>query len=1115
MTSFDSDSIVEAFRHEGIILVFGAGISTSLAGKDMGWKSWLRHAIQFLDNSEGLSERLDSASSVEELTAVAEDLMNRCKQEGVYDSWMTSFICDPVPTNCEAIDAIHLMSETGCHFLTTNYDTLLEKATGRNSLSYVNKSSTYAELESYRSDSVIHIHGYYADGNDDIIATQDDYKRIIQDLGAQFIQNIASTRILVFVGCGGTMDDENIGRMVAFSHDELHLDALYFYLFCGDSHPELPGYVMPVRYGDGYEDLPSFLRSLAEIRLRSIAETHPIVRLCASSLNGGPGKDYTFYGSNIGFFGRFREMAILEMFLGDTAEFRWTAITGQAGMGKSRLAYEAMLKFRNRCFPFFIDTDADAELVSSFEPMVDALVFYDYVLGSEGKIARSVTALYRKFRGTGHKLRVVFLERADTTLPGSWHWNLTQAMSQAERSDFRRCEYVLHPNGSGKGGARFMRLDDLDPDSVSELVGGVIETMGLDPNRAICDALRDEYASKSERNAFRPLFVRIYVESRVHNGLTARCTFTDDDELLKERIIREQGKWESGLNGDNALLRSLIRLILRASISGRLDLKRLPEMYSSDWYDLKRFLDTKTVSGEERTSLRMCFQSEWGQSVELQNDSLVSNYPDIIKERMFSYYLDGDDSWEEICDEVWENDREQFVTFIRRCIGDFPDSVFFRTVVMRYGTDTDDVNSLRMRLACIENLTSSMYLVTLEDFEMLETEFEFWRKVRWANADTSKINRIHIEALALVADAYWNLAQSEEMCRCLYHLTKIPSGHDEELQIAFERIAYQADVGCLFEVGKQLIDMERRLKSKVSDWYVKRSMDIQILRHVCIRCHVKGNSAGFRRYLENLKNEIDESDEDETELVMASYYYAELVSQKRGGSSIFSEMNKWSNDKELSDMSFFYLYSVMVLSLIEKVVESYSSQQSEIIGKAIRNAVRKGIMEHIDELQETGPYSSAAKIDLLSLVLRAEPDDAEAETCRSMADCIVARYPYSDEVLAAYISMLKDYHVLYRDERIPTSTVEFALSLALRCPESPYVQRQYCILVRESVERGNPVYEENKVLIIARMRNNMMHVELETTEEGSDLVDKLITLSFGGPFNPFTSMDGVNNQWDD
>ena len=854
MTSFDSDSVVESFRHEGIILVFGAGISTSLAGRDMGWKSWLRQAIPFLDNNEGLSERLDSASSVEELTAVAGDLMDRCKEEGVYDSWMKSFICDPVPTNREAIDAIRLMSETGCHFLTTNYDTMLEKATGRKSLSYVDKSSTYAELKSYRSDSVIHIHGYYADGNDDIIATQEDYRRIIQDLGAQFIQNMASTKTLVFVGCGGTMDDENIGRMVAFSHDELHLDARYFYLFCGDSHSEMPSYVIPIRYGDGYEDLPLFLRSLAETRLRSIAETHPIVRLCASSLNGGPGMEYTFYGSNIGFFGRSRELAILEMFLDDKAEFRWTAITGQAGMGKSRLAYEAMLRFRNRCFPFFIDADAEEEIVSSFKPVEDTLVIYDYVLGSERRIARSVTALYRKFRGTGHRLRVVFLERADTTLPGSWHWNLTQAMSQTERSDFRRCEYVLHPSESGKGGARFLRLDDLDPESVSELIGSVMKTMGLDPDRAICDTLRDEYASKSERNAFRPLFVRIFVESRVYNGLTTRCTFTNDDDLLKERIVREQGKWESGLDGNKDLLRSLIRLVLRASISGSLDLERLPEMYSSDWCDLKRFLDAKTASGEERTSLRMCFQSEWGQSVELQSDSLVSNYPDIIKERMLSYYLDCDDDWEEVCDEVWENDREQFVTFIRRCLGDFPDSMFFRTVVMRYGTDIDDVNSLRMRLACIENLTSSVYLATPEDFETLETEFEFWRKVGWVNADTSEINRIHIEALALVADAYWNLAQSKKMCNCLHYLTEIPNGHDEELQIAFERIAYQADVGCLFDVGRILIDMERRLKSKTSDWYLKRGMNLQILKHECIRCHVNGNSAGFHRYLEKLKN---------------------------------------------------------------------------------------------------------------------------------------------------------------------------------------------------------------------------------------------------------------------
>ena len=205
----------------------------------------------------------------------------------------------------------------------------------------------------------------------------------------------------------------------------------------------------------------------------------------------------------------------------------------------------------------------------------------------------------------------------------------------------------------------------------------------------------------------------------------------------------------------------------------------------------------------------------------------------------------------------------------------------------------------------------------------------------------------------------------------------------------------------------------------------------------------------------------------------------------------------------------------MVMVLIEKLVESYSSEQSENTGMTIRNVVKQFIIKHKDELQEAGPRSSAAKIDVLSLVLRAEPNVDEAETCRSMADRIVARYPYSDEALAAYISMLKDYHVLYKDERIPTSTVEIALSLALRCPESPYVQRQYCVMLRESVERGNPVYEENRVLITARMRNNMMHVELETTEGGSDLLEKLISLSFGGPFHTSQSTDRQSIIWDD
>ena len=116
-------------------------------------------------------------------------------------------------------------------------------------------------LDKRLSTSVIHIHGIYDSvrGVDNIIADNQQYANIIDNQGAQFIQGVLGTRTLVFVGCGKTTEDANISRFIQFANRHLKMDQQYFFLQNSKKPVEgLPTNILPVSYGDDYDDLALF-----------------------------------------------------------------------------------------------------------------------------------------------------------------------------------------------------------------------------------------------------------------------------------------------------------------------------------------------------------------------------------------------------------------------------------------------------------------------------------------------------------------------------------------------------------------------------------------------------------------------------------------------------------------------------------------------------------------------------------------------------------------------------------------------------------------------------------------------------------------------------------------
>ena len=73
-------------------------------------------------------------------------------------------------------------------------------------------------------------------------------------------------------------------------------------------------------------------------------------------------------------------------------------------------------------------------------------------------------------------MRILLLERENTTEFGSWHHDLIMAMAPYYRQECNDAEYNLELSTKKH---RFLYLDDLDEAAVEELIGAICEKNGL------------------------------------------------------------------------------------------------------------------------------------------------------------------------------------------------------------------------------------------------------------------------------------------------------------------------------------------------------------------------------------------------------------------------------------------------------------------------------------------------------------------------------------------------------------------------------------------------------------------------------------------------------------
>lgn len=1076
---------LKAITQDELVYLFGSGISGALSGARCGWKNWILDGIGYLENralAEELTQRIEADSSAQSLTDLAGIVIAAIKRENRYAEWMHASIEAPTVQDQRLADTLKKLLITQDVFATTNYDQLLEKATGLGTLSYDQPDQAFSMLDRRKSAAVLHIHGVYDSmcGVDTIIADRQQYEEVLADQGAQFIQHLLGTRTLVLVCCGGTADDVNIAQFLQFARMRLKMDRTYYFLYREDGCPlpDMPKNIECISYGTEFSDLQPFLEDMAQERIRARIESNPLVLRTAYTEKRADAyglAEYHFSNEYLKFCGRRVELAQLENFAETDAPFAWWAVTGQAGAGKSRLSYELLHRLERSYFAFFLDTGVDVALARDFQPFTDTFVIIDYIKGNEERTAQFISLLMDRFEPTDYKLRILLLERDNQLLVGSWYQILEESMDAGHRMRFLTGEYntVIASRSH-----RFMYLDDLDEEAVVELIGDICTKKGL-PEDAHRDVqLKDAYGQKFEQLKFRPLFLQLYVEAWIGNGCL-QVDYRSYEELLRSVLSKEQERILSAVGGDITACASLIRLLNRANVSEALPLDATPELYRQDWENVRRYNRDHSLPGIQRRERLVTLVTDAEQALGAGGEVLEPMYPDILKEAMFLYYTD-EDELEEIGDELWENCPQSFMTFLSRALIDFADHETLREYVRRVSADYTNPYAMQARFAILQNDV----VRTVEEgptlVQLAEDEYAYWHRMPVDEGTPEELQLIKLKGLNLSAVKYlgWSKPESLMLLKEIAGFPDSPRTTQYKLSSLMEHIHYLTEKASA-ALSEKVIGWTFPVVEALPDGREKTLFWLRLQRERLVNLIADHRTEEAWSVYEVASDTVDETDESMVELRA----YIAFSGAKACMSALdFPHMLHYAHS--LQDLAEAFGEEPERIAFNDKIHYYYLHAKLISAEVVAIGAIQMGQMQYgiyqldvlISEIERNIMIADFSGLLVGAKALKIGFDDAVTDdqvwAYFMEADDLLERYPDNEVLAAKVMDLWKTAYVYQFKAKVPAHLVMRAYALYLRFPGTPEIQDQFHELLLNSTEVGRWQDYYHKRQICAKLIEN-------------------------------------------
>ena len=342
---------------------------------------------------------------------------------------------------------------------------------------------------------------------------------------------------------------------------------------------------------------------------------------------------------NTEFCGRDKEIDLLTSFVNDEKPLLWWAITGDGGVGKSRLAFEFMQILNNHKKPS-IKGNWKAIMVdwkkffSHIKPKIDDmfewntennyLIIIDYVQSFEQEIASFIQSL-AALSWPNSKVRILLIERARKTKDKDK--NIYEPLwYRTFKNGWNSVDWLLGTCHSQE----FINLSGIEADHAINIIKSYVCFRTSPDKKTIsdeeCSALID-YVSQINNQTISPLLLLSVTEI----WLDSPTEYTNPERLSSSSIwakIIDKEKKEIAQYQSNIINEALLEIHAFACIVRRL--KLTPEIFKIIFL-LKRFIRYKQYENEIISSV---FASKYCISLDY-NEYLTAIEPDIIGE----YYV--------------------------------------------------------------------------------------------------------------------------------------------------------------------------------------------------------------------------------------------------------------------------------------------------------------------------------------------------------------------------------------------------------------------------------------------------------------------------------------------
>ena len=319
---------------------------------------------------------------------------------------------------------------------------------------------------------------------------------------------------------------------------------------------------------------------------------------------------FHYRNPNIQFHGRKAEMQFFNDFLSASAPILFTAVTGSAGVGKSKLLYEyaKIMEANAEWKVVFLAASVNVRLLTEYKNYnypLNLLVIIDYAGDYATELAEWMVVL-RSSLNKPPKIRIVLIERASISMNEAHIDNEIYSNNETliefplwykRMLDVRSCDDVKAMLYQFDTASPFLYLIGLEDDDLLKIMDDYVRTnereITQDRLKGVLSYCR--HTVEQGRLGVRPLIALFVIDAWLNNEEYRSWNL---GQLLEKLINRYIKQWKDGLcNGDEKIYKSLENLIVFATASGGWDtLDSLPQLFKSDLLTLQDKYDVSELN---------------------------------------------------------------------------------------------------------------------------------------------------------------------------------------------------------------------------------------------------------------------------------------------------------------------------------------------------------------------------------------------------------------------------------------------------------------------------------------------------------------------------------------